>query len=136
MRNLVVYGLWLYALGACSWMPWSDSAEPPPPASPSDQVEIISGGLLASPSGDNFELSLTVVNRSAQTLWIRTHFHTPGGLSDCVVAKEMAAQATELFICRQTVVLADTEYPVQVIVFSDLEQLNEIDRLSTTLTFD
>ena len=124
-------------LGACSWLPGGNlRAQPDTSDQTASPVEIISGGLLASSSGDQFELGVTLANRSDKTLWVRVHFHSPDGLSDCVVAKEMDNGARSLFVCPQAVVLPDVDYPVEIMAFFDIEQLIEAGTLTADLRFE
>ena len=112
-----------------SWLPqFGTRAEVPQP------VEMISGGLLVARSG-KAELGLTLANTSDQTLWISAHFQTPGGVRDCVLAKELEAQAKRLYLCPQPFIQTDTDYPVRVTVFSDLEQTQVLDTLDTSFRF-
>ena len=135
---LVILGV---VLGACSWLPGGSLRAQPETSDQtasitSTPVEIISGGLLASSSGDQFELGVTLANRAAKTLWVRVYFHSPDGLSDCVVAKEMEQGARSLFVCPQAVVLPNVDYPVEIMVFFDIGQIIEAGKLTTDLRFE
>ena len=143
-RDISLKGFFVFlgvVLGACSWLPGGNLLAQPKTSvqtasTISTPVEIISAGLLASPSGDQFELGVTLANRADKTLWVRVYFHSPDGLSDCVVAKEMEQDASSLFVCPQAVVLSGVDYPVDIAAFFDIEQLIEAGRLTTDLRFE
>lgn len=117
---------------ACTFLP-GNGAEAVDSSSPS-AVEMISGGLLVSRSGKP-ELGLMLINHSAQMLWVSVYFHTPTGSRECVLAKEMEPQAKRFYACPQSAIQADSDYPIQITVFADLDQTQILDRLNTTFRF-
>jgi hypothetical protein len=121
------------ALSGCAWG-GSPVPETPPEAT-APPVEMVSGGLLASQSGKP-ELGLILVNHSDRALWVRVRFRTPNGLHDCVLTKELEPKARGDYICRQSAIQADVDYPVQILVFSDIAQAQVLDRLNTRFRFD
>jgi hypothetical protein len=98
-------------------------------------VEMVSGGLLVSQAGRP-ELGLTLVNHSERTLWVRVRFHTPNGLHDCMLTKELDTKAKGSYLCPQPSIQANVDYPVQIIVFGDMAQAEVLDRLNTRFRFD
>lgn len=122
------------ALGGCAGF-FGSRTVPPQPQSGAPAVEMISGGLLVSRSG-TAELALTLINRSQRTLWVTVYFQTPGGLKDCLLARELGAAEKHLFVCPQDTVRPDTDYPVQITVFTDLAQTQVLDRIGTRLRFE
>jgi hypothetical protein len=134
-QTLGLYGTGLLIsilLSACTSLP-SNSAEAVDSSS-SPAVEMINGGLLVSRSGKP-ELGLMLLNNSARMLWVSVYFHTPRGSKECVLAKEMEPQAKRFYVCPQSAIQADSNYPIQITVFADLEQTQILDRLNTTFRF-
>ena len=117
------------ALGACAWLTSGKSEENP------DLVEILNGGLLATPAGPP-ELGLMLANASTQTLWVSVHFRTPGGSADCLLVKELEPQAEQLYVCPQPKLQADSDYPIRITVYGDLQQTRILDTIDTRFRFD
>ena len=120
------------ALGACAW-------ENPPvaagPAKPQTSlVEMVSGGLLQSGTGKP-ELGLTLANNSERTLWAQVRFRTPGGQRDCLLSKELEPKSKGNYLCSQPTLQADSDYPVQIVVFGDRVQTQVLERLNTRFRF-
>jgi hypothetical protein len=107
-------------LTACAW-----SGKGNQPASPdkadSIPISLLDGGLLVSWAGKP-ELGLELANTSSRRLWVNVHFQTPEGLNDCMATKELEPQANGIYICPQSSVQADTDYPIDISIYSDLEQ--------------
>ena len=97
-------------------------------------VEMISGGLLVSQQGKP-ELGLTLANNSGRTLWAQVRFRTPSGRHDCLLGKELEPRSKGDYICPQTAIQVDSDYPVQVVVFGDRAQTQPLDRLNTRFRF-
>lgn len=126
--------LFWQALVGCSWLGTPAAPESPPaPAAP--VVEMLSGGLLASETGKP-ELGLTLANRSDRTLWLQVRFRTPAGLRDCLLTREVAAQAKSSYFCRQSRIQTDADYVVEIEAFSDIAQTRSVIRLTTRFRFD
>jgi hypothetical protein len=124
-------GIWLgVILGACTWAS-SNKTE----TKPSALVEMANGGLLVSSSG-SAELGLVLINKSARTLWVSTHFVTPDGQSDCILVKELEPQAKRLYTCPQAEIHAEADYPVHIAIFADLKQSHILGSLETSFRFD
>jgi hypothetical protein len=120
------------ALGACAW-------ENPPvvtePAKPQTSlVEMVSGGLLRSGAGKP-ELGLTLANNSERTLWAQVRFRTPNGQHDCLLSKELEPKSQGDYLCSQPTLQADSDYPVQIVVFGDRVQTQVLERLNTRFRF-
>lgn len=122
------------ALSACSWLPQKQPTTAVVQSASTSLVKIVSGGLLLSSDGQP-ELGLTLLNNSSRTLWISAHFKTPNSQTDCTLGKEIEGQATRLYICPQTTVRADTDYPVEITVYSDIDQTQQLAALQTSLRF-
>lgn len=97
-------------------------------------VKMLDGGLLLSRSGEP-KLGLTLTNNLDRTLWISVFFQTPNGLTDCLLSKELSAQAAHFYECPQTSVQSETPYRVQIMVYNDLEQTQLLDELETQFRF-
>ena len=122
------------ALSGCAWFgPRPVEAQTKPKTPP--PVEMLNGGLLVSQAG-KAELGLMLINNSARTLWIRVYFRTPGGLTDCVLAKELESRAKHWYVCPQPAIRATIDYPVQITVFTDIAQTQVLDRLNTRFRFE
>lgn len=102
--------------------------------SPEAPVKMLDGGLLLSRSGEP-ELGLTLTNNLERTVWAHVYFETPGGLSDCLLSRELSAQEAHFYGCPQTQIQADATYPVRVLVFADLDQTQLLDELTTEFRF-
>ncbi len=122
----------LLFLSACSWLP--GASQEPTTSESKAPVQMISGGLLLSRTGTP-ELGLTLVNSSEQMLWVGVHFHTPNGLTDCVLAKELEPASQGLYWCAQPEIQAESDYRIDITVFSDLAQSQLIDTLNTEFRF-
>jgi len=122
------------ALSACGWLPQKQQTTAAAKPAPASLVNIVSSGLLLSSDGKP-ELGLTLFNNSSRTLWVSAHFKTPTSQTDCILGKEMEGQATRLYICPQATVRADMDYPVEITVYSDIEQTQQLDTLQTNLRF-
>lgn len=97
-------------------------------------INLLDGGLLVSREGKP-ELGLKLANTSNRMLWVNVHFQTPEGLSDCMATKELEPQADGFYICPQSSVRADTNYPIYIAIFSDLEQTSLVGTTSTSFRF-
>lgn len=113
----VVLGIFLTA---CAWSREGDQLATRN-AADSIPISMLDGGLLVSHTGKP-ELGLKLANTSNRTLWINVHFQTPEGLNDCMATKELEPQANGLYICPQSSIRANTDYPISISVFSNLEQ--------------
>ena len=120
------------ALSACVWGGPPVAAEPAKPDV--SLVEMISGGLLVSPTGKP-ELGLTLANNSGRMLWAQVRFRTPNGQHDCLLGKELEPGSKGDYLCAQPAIQADSDYPVQVVVFGDRAQTQPLDRLNTRFRF-
>ncbi len=121
--------LWVALLGlsACSKMSQ-------PQAQADELVNIKHAGLLLNDAGQP-ELGLTLTNNSTQTLWVNVLFQTPDNATDCVQGKELVTQAQQLFLCVQPNVRANVNYPLEIDIYSELEQQEPIANLVTGLRF-
>jgi hypothetical protein len=119
-------------LSGCAWGGPPVAAEPAKPDA--SLVEMISGGLLLARPGKP-ELGLTLANHSARTLWTQVRFRTPGGQHDCLLAKELEPESKGDFLCPQPAIQADSDYPVQIVVFGDRVQTQTLERLNTRFRF-
>jgi len=108
------------------------AAEPAKPDA--SLVEMISGGLLLARPGKP-ELGLTLANHSTRMLWTQVRFRTPGGQHDCLLAKELEPESKRDFLCPQPAIQADSDYPVQIVVFGDRAQTQPLERLNTRFRF-
>jgi|GEM_PF-2230480 len=120
------------ALSACVWGGSPPAEEPAKPSAP--MVEMISGGLLVSQEGKP-ELGLTLANNSERTLWAQVRFRTPNGQHDCLLGKELEPKSKGDYLCPQSAIKADSDYPVQIVVFGDRAQTQPLDRLNTRFRF-
>jgi len=108
------------------------ATEPAKPQTP--LVEMVSGGLLRAGTGKP-ELGLTLANRSGRTLWAQVRFRTPNGQHDCLLGKELEPQSKGDYLCPQPAIQADSDYPVQIVVFGDRSQTQPLERLNTRFRF-
>ena len=120
------------ALSACAWGGSSTATEPARPDA--SLVEMTSGGLLLARTGKP-ELGLTLANNSGRTLWAQVRFRTPNGQHDCLLSKELEPESKGNFLCPQPAIQADSDYPVQIIVFGDRAQTQTLDRFNTRFRF-
>ena len=120
------------AIGACAWENSPVAAEPAKPQT--SPVEMISGGLLRSGTGKP-ELGLTLANNSERTLWAQVRFRTPSGQRDCLLSKELEPKSQRDYLCSQPTLQADSDYPVQIVVFGDRVQTQVLERLNTRFRF-
>lgn len=97
-------------------------------------IAMLDGGLLLSRSGAP-ELGLTLTNNLAQTVWTNVYFQTPDGLTDCLLSKELSAEETHFYLCPQPNIRADNIYPVEVLVYADLQQTELLEELTTEFRF-
>jgi hypothetical protein len=81
------------------------------------------------------ELGLTLANLLDQTIWVSTHFQTPGGATDCVLLKELAARGDQFFVCPQPRVQAGIPYPVHIQVFESPNQAEPVETVDTRFRF-
>ena len=121
-------------LSACGWLPQKQKTTDATQPASTSLVKIVSSGLLLSSDGQP-ELGLTLFNNSSRTLWVSAHFKTATTQTDCILGKEMEGQATRLYICPQAAVRADMDYPVEITVYSDIEQTQQLAALQTKLRF-
>lgn len=105
------------------------------PALAASPVEIQEAGLLVNRQGQA-ELGITLVNRLGRELWVRVHFITPIPEDSCLVTKELAAEASEFYVCPQPDLLAGLDYRVEIRVYGDLAQLRLLDTFSTSMRFE
>jgi hypothetical protein len=117
------------ALSGCAWLA---TGKPEPGGTAS--VTIISGGLLVSQTGQP-ELGLTLANTATRTLWVSAHFRTPSS-TDCLLVKELQPEAKQLYLCPQAAIRADTDYPIHIQSFADLQQTQLLDSLDTSFRFE
>lgn len=122
------------ALSACSWLPQKQPKTAVVQSASTSLVKIVSGGLLLSSDGQP-ELGLTLLNNSSRTLWISAHFKTPASQTDCTLGKEIEGQGTRLYVCPQAAVQADTDYPVEITIYSDIDQTQQLATLPANLRF-
>ncbi len=120
------------ALSACAWGGPPAATEPAKPDA--SLVEMISGGLLLARTGKP-ELGLTLANNSGRTLWAQMRFRTPNGQHDCLSSKELEPKSKGDYLCPQPAIQADSDYPVQIIVFGDRAQTQTLDRFNTRFRF-
>ena len=97
-------------------------------------VQIQEAGLLVNRQGEA-ELGITLENGLERDLWVRVSFVTPAPEDSCLLTKEMAAGASELYICPQPDLLAGLDYRVQIRVYGDLAQRQLLDAFSTSMQF-
>ncbi len=120
------------ALSACAWGGSSTATEPAKPDA--SLVEMISGGLLLARTGKP-ELGLTLANNSERTLWAQVRFRTPNGQHDCLLSKELEPESKGDYLCAQPAIQADSDYPLQIVVFGDRVQTQVLERLNTRFRF-
>lgn len=126
----VVLGIFLTA---CAW--WREGDRPATrDATDSIPISLLDGGLLVSRAG-KLELGLKLANTSNRTLWVNVHFQTPEGLNDCMATKELQPQTNGLYICPQSSVRANTNYPIHISIFSNLDQTSLVGTTSTNFRF-
>lgn len=119
-----------FTLAACTWF-----ANGKPESEAKAPLEIINGGLLVSDSGQA-ELGLMLVNTTDRTLWASVHFKTPRNREDCLLVKELEPRAKHMFLCPQSTLRTDTDYPVHITAYADLKQSEILTSLDTSFRFD
>ena len=97
-------------------------------------IDIQHAGLLVNDQG-RAELGLSLRNASPQTLWAVVRFQTPDGAGDCVLSSELAPASDHLFVCPQTSLRPNANYPIQISAYSNIEQTRELSALETGLRF-
>ena len=132
LRHAALGAVLTGALGACAWENPPIATEPAKPQT--SLVEMVSGGLLRSGTGKP-ELGLTLANHSERTLWAQVRFRTPSGQHDCLLGKELEPKSKGDYLCPQSTLQADSDYPVQIVVFGDRVQTQVLERLNTRFRF-
>ena len=132
LRYVALVAVLASTLGGCAWENPPVAAEPAKPQT--SLVEMVSGGLLQSGTGKP-ELGLTLANNSARTLWAQVRFRTPSGQHDCLLSKELEPKSKGNYLCSQPTLQADSDYPVQIVVFGDRVQTQVLERLNTRFRF-
>jgi hypothetical protein len=115
-------------VGACA-------TSPAPPVKALPLLDIQHAGLLVNEQG-RAELGLSLRNISAQTLWVTVRFQTPKGDQDCLLGSELSVQQDHLFICPQSSLQADENYPIAIQAYRDVDQSIALNTLATGLRFD
>ena len=97
-------------------------------------VEIPMGGLMGD-SEEGLVLSLSVKNKSQQPLWVTVDFRAPDPGQPCRVTEKIDAGATKRYICPQSSVVVDTDYPVHIEIYGDESQTALLESPQTKFWF-
>ena len=101
----------------------------------SEWVNVTMGGMMASP-GKNPSLTLNLKNTSRRAIWVEVEFTTPDGSQNCKVDKKLDVSGGGMFMCAQSSLVQDEDYPVLVHVYGDADKTTLLESTQTKLRFD
>ena len=124
----------VFTLAACGGPKEGGGLRPDSSQFSSEWLEVTMGGLMAVP-GEGPSLTLNLKNTSRKTLWVEVEFSTPHA-SSCTVDKVLEVSSGGMFVCAQTTLVADQDYPVLVRTYSDSERTKLLESTQTHFRFD
>lgn len=133
----IVCGLVL-SLYLVSWVPQSGAQSGLRPTSSqfsSDWVKVTMGGMMQVPDGNEMALSLGLNNKTDKTIWVRVTFNSPAPGKVCSATEKIDPGKTHMFTCPQKTLVANTDYPVEVLTFLDGPDSNQIESTHTKFYF-
>jgi hypothetical protein len=101
----------------------------------SEWLEVSMGGMMSVP-GEGPALTLSLKNKSRKPLWVEVEFNTPDVSQHCTVDKFLAVDGGGMFMCAQTALVQDRDYPVLVRTYSDTRKTKLLESTQTMFRFD
>ena len=100
----------------------------------SQWIEITMGGMMALP-GEGLALALSLKNKSSKTLQVSVAFITPDPTQRCEVTKQLNSAQSSLFSCPQKSLTPNTDYPIEISIYSDEGHKNLVEKPRTQFYF-
>ena len=100
----------------------------------SQWIDITMGGMMALPS-EGLALALSLKNKSSKTLQVSVAFVTPDPTQRCEVTKQLNSAQSSLFSCPQKSLTPNTDYPIEISIYSDESRKNLVDKPQTRFHF-
>ncbi len=97
-------------------------------------LAITSGGIVGQPGGKP-TLLLRFQNKKWKPLWVKVDFRTPEPNQDCGITKRLNPKEGASYFCQLENIVADTDYPIHISIFSDEALTNVVEKTSTKLYF-
>ncbi len=100
----------------------------------SSYVDLVMGSAM-TPTGGRPSILVGLANRKDVPLWVRVRFQSAAGVTSCDSTRRVEPKRSAMYACEQDTLLADTEYPFTVSVYTDSTLATAVDEGSTAIHF-
>ena len=95
----------------------------------------ITGGGMTGEKGGKPVIILQLKNKKRKPLWVKVHFDVPGLYQDCEATKKFMPKGKAFYDCPQEEIVADTDYPILINIYSDENLTSLVEENSTKMKF-
>lgn len=124
--------LFLFLIGC---VPQSGGLRPTSRQFSSDWVSISMGGMMQVPGENEMALNLVLKNKTDKPIWVKVTFNAPAPGEICSDTEKIDPAKTYSFNCPQKTLVANTDYPIEVITYLDGPGSNQVERTFTKFFF-
>lgn len=99
-------------------------------------LKMLGGGMWGDQKEKKPTLVIQFKNKKRKALWVKVHFDNPQPNQDCESTKEVKRKGKVIFHCIQQNIVAETDYPVLVAIYSDESLTTLLEENETKFFFD
>jgi hypothetical protein len=109
----------------------SPTIEPP---FASGWIDITFGGLIATDTQE-LQISVNLINKTEDKIWLKVEFLKPSLSSACREEKMLGSRVANLFRCPQESITSNQFYPIYISVFLDKNLSELVEKSGTSMRF-